>query len=84
LSSNSSLLDSLDTVISLIEKIKQNRRVDQAAYNTLLVLYITIMVLGGVGNMAIIFACFRNKVGSRQLNQIHAMKLLSQNTSPLN
>ena len=36
---------------------------DQASYNTLLVLYITIMVLGGVGNMAIIIACFKNKVG---------------------
>ena len=67
LSSNSSLLNRLDTVISLIEKIKQNRRVDQATYTTLLVIYITIMVLGGVGNMAIIFACFRNKVGCTDL-----------------
>ena len=63
LSSNNSLLISLDTVISLIEQIKQNRRMDQASYNTLLVLYITLMVLGGVGNMAIIIACFKNKVG---------------------
>ena len=52
----------MDKIQAQIEKIKKNRRVNEATYTTLLVLYMIIMVLGGIGNVAIIEASFSNKV----------------------